>query len=73
MLQVFLVVFAVVAANFLLRRILERLEARAQTATPWDDALISAARRPRCCSPGSSGSLQCASSRLDRGRDLRVL
>ncbi|MBW7860081.1 MAG: mechanosensitive ion channel family protein [Rhodocyclaceae bacterium] len=46
-LQVFLVVFAVVAANFLLRRILERLEARArQTATPWDDALISAARRP---------------------------
>lgn len=45
--QVFLVVLAVVVANFFLRRTLARLEARAlQTSTPWDDALITAARRP---------------------------
>ncbi|MBC9072249.1 mechanosensitive ion channel family protein [Thauera sp. CAU 1555] len=45
--QVFLVVLAVVVANFFLRRMLARLEARSlQTATPWDDALILAARRP---------------------------
>lgn len=46
-LQVFIVVFAVVVANFFLRRTLARLEERARhTATPWDDALISAARKP---------------------------
>lgn len=46
-LQVFLVVFAVTVANFVLRRVLARLEARARlTTTPWDEALISAARRP---------------------------
>jgi len=45
--QVFLVVLAVVVANFFLRRTLARLEARSlQTATPWDDALITAVRRP---------------------------
>jgi MscS family membrane protein len=45
--QVFLVVLAVVVANFFLRRTLARLEARSlQTSTPWDDALITAARRP---------------------------
>lgn len=46
-LQVFLVVFAVVVANFFLRRILAKLEARTLlTPTPWDHALVSAARRP---------------------------
>jgi len=46
-LQVFLVVSVVVVANFLLRRLLDRLAARtAQTANPWDEALVNAARRP---------------------------
>jgi len=45
--QVFLVVFAVALVNYVLRRVLATLEARAnRTATPWDNALISAARRP---------------------------
>ncbi len=45
--QVFLVVLGVVVANFLLRRVLARLEARTlQTSTPWDNALVSAARQP---------------------------
>ena len=46
-LQVFLVVLGVVVANFILRRILARLEARTlATSTPWDNALVSAARQP---------------------------
>ena len=46
-LQVFLVVFGVVLANHVLRRVLAVLDARAaRTATPWDDALVSAARKP---------------------------
>lgn len=46
-LQVFLVVLGVVVANFILRRVLARLEARTlQTSTPWDNALVSAARQP---------------------------
>lgn len=46
-LQVFIVVFAVVAFNYALRRLLARLERHAKsTPTPWDDALVSAARRP---------------------------
>jgi MscS family membrane protein len=46
-LQVFLVVLAVVAFNYALRRVLARLERHARsTSTPWDDALVSAARRP---------------------------
>ncbi|MCK2127605.1 mechanosensitive ion channel family protein [Thauera aromatica] len=46
-LQLFLVVLAVVVANFFLRRMLTRLEARTRdTPTPWDFALVSAARRP---------------------------
>lgn len=46
-LQVFLVVSVVVVGNFLLRRLLDRLAARtAQTANPWDEALVNAARRP---------------------------
>lgn len=46
-LQVFLVVFAVVTFNYALRRVLARLERHARsTSTPWDDALVSAARRP---------------------------
>ncbi|MBI1905564.1 MAG: mechanosensitive ion channel family protein [Rhodocyclales bacterium] len=45
--QVFLVVFAVAVFNFVLRRVLAGVEARARkTANTWDDALISAARRP---------------------------
>ena len=45
--QVFLVVFAVVVANYFLRRVLARLDARAQqTSTPWDNALVSSARKP---------------------------
>lgn len=46
-LKVFVVVLGVVVVNFLLRRLLARLEARTlQTASPWDNALVSAARRP---------------------------
>lgn len=46
-LKVFLVVLAVVVANFVLRRLLARLEARTLlTSTPWDNALVSAARQP---------------------------
>ncbi|MFV5213618.1 mechanosensitive ion channel family protein [Azonexus caeni] len=46
-LQVFLVVSLVAIGNFLLRRLLDRLAARtAQTANPWDEALVNAARRP---------------------------
>lgn len=45
--QVFLVVLAVVIANFFLRRILNKLESRSQkTKTYWDNALIEAARKP---------------------------
>lgn len=45
--QVFLVVFAVAVVNFVLRRVLAGVELRAsKTANTWDDALISAARRP---------------------------
>jgi MscS family membrane protein len=45
--QVFLVVLAVVVANFFLRRILNKLESRSQkTKTYWDNALIEAARKP---------------------------
>lgn len=45
--QVFLVVLVVVVANYVLRQVLSRLEARASlTSTPWDTALVSAARRP---------------------------
>lgn len=46
-LQVFVVVLAVVVANFFLRRLLARLAKRSHaTETPWDNALIDAARRP---------------------------
>ena len=46
-LKVFLVVLTVVVANFVLRRLLARLEAHTLlTSTPWDNALISAARQP---------------------------
>lgn len=45
--QVFLVVLAVVVTNYVLRRVLKKLESRTRdTETPWDDALISAARKP---------------------------
>ncbi len=45
--QVFLVVFGVLLLNYLLRRMLDRLHQKLnQTRTPWDDALIDAARRP---------------------------
>ena len=46
-LQVFLVVLAVVVVNFVLKRVLARLEGRTKlTSTPWDEALVAAARRP---------------------------
>ncbi|AWI76997.1 mechanosensitive ion channel protein MscS [Parazoarcus communis] len=46
-LQVFVVVLVVVVANFFLRRVLARLEERTRlTTTPWDFALVSAARKP---------------------------
>ncbi len=46
-LQIFIVVLAVVVANFFLRRLLARLEERARLATaPWNFALVSAARTP---------------------------
>lgn len=45
--QLFLVVLAVVVANYLLRRALHKLEDKTRlTRSPWDDALVSAARRP---------------------------
>jgi MscS family membrane protein len=45
--QVFLVVFGVLLLNYLLRRMLDTLHDRLnRTRTPWDDALIDAARRP---------------------------
>lgn len=46
-LQVFLVVLAVVVANFVLTRLLARLRSRAElTHNLWDDTLIDAAGRP---------------------------
>ncbi|MCU7806673.1 MAG: mechanosensitive ion channel family protein [Candidatus Thiodiazotropha sp. (ex Semelilucina semeliformis)] len=46
-LQVFVVVFGVLLLNFVLRRMLNRLHQQlSRTKTPWDDALIDAARRP---------------------------
>lgn len=46
-LQIFIVVLTVVVANFFLRRVLKKLEERTRlTATPWDFALVSAARKP---------------------------
>lgn len=46
-LQVFLVVLAVVVTNYMLRRVLKKMESRTRdTDTPWDDALITAARKP---------------------------
>ncbi len=45
--ELFVVVFLVLLADFLQRRILNRLAKRLQkTANPWDDALLVAIRRP---------------------------
>ena len=45
--ELFVVVFLVLLADFLQRRILNRLAKRLQkTANPWDDALLAAIRRP---------------------------
>lgn len=45
--QVFLVVSAVVVANYFLRRILAKLEERTENAqAPWGNALVAAVRRP---------------------------
>ncbi len=45
--QVFIVVFVVLVANFVLARLLKRLHAQLKkTETPWDDALIGALRKP---------------------------
>jgi MscS family membrane protein len=47
LLYVVIVLLAVVIFNFILRRFLARMEKMAlQTQTSWDDALVSAARRP---------------------------
>lgn len=47
LLQLFLVVLAVVVANYLLRRTLHKLEDKTRrTPSPWDFALVSAARKP---------------------------
>jgi MscS family membrane protein len=47
LLQLFLVVLAVVVANYLLRRTLHKLEDKTRTTpSPWDFALVSAARKP---------------------------
>lgn len=45
-LQVFVVVLAVVVANFVIRRSLEKLEQRAGPETPWRHAFVAAARKP---------------------------
>ena len=46
-LQIFIVVLTVVVFNFFLRRMLKTLEDRTRlTTTPWDFALVSAARKP---------------------------
>lgn len=46
-LQVFVVVFLTLLLNFMLRRILAKLQLRLETTrNPWDDALITALRRP---------------------------
>lgn len=46
-LQIFIVVLGVVVTNFFLRRLLKRIEDKTRhTDTPWDDALLSAARKP---------------------------
>ncbi|MEO6353174.1 MAG: mechanosensitive ion channel family protein [Oxalobacteraceae bacterium] len=46
-LQIFIVVLVVVVANLFLRRALAKLEERTRrTSTPWDFALVSAARKP---------------------------
>ncbi len=46
-LQIFIIVLVVVVANFLLRRMLSKLEERTRLSTRlWDFALVSAARKP---------------------------
>lgn len=45
--QVFIVVFTVLLLNFVVMRVLERIQKRFErTKTPWDDAFIRALRRP---------------------------
>ncbi len=45
--QVFIVVLLTLALNFMQKRVLGRVQARLErTATPWDDAVIGALRRP---------------------------
>ncbi len=45
--QVFIIVLAAVIGSYLVRSFLKRLEQRLrQTASPWDDALVDALRRP---------------------------
>ena len=45
--QVFIVVFTVLLLNFVVMRLLARIQKRFErTKTPWDDAFISALRRP---------------------------
>ena len=71
-LQVFLVVLGVVVANFILRRVLARLEARTQqTSTPWDNALVSAARQPLTVVAWVLG-LSFAARIVEKGTDATV-
>jgi MscS family membrane protein len=45
--QIFAIVLTVLLANFLLRRLLDRLQRKmSKTETPWDDAFIEALRTP---------------------------
>jgi MscS family membrane protein len=47
MYEAFAVIFATLVANFILRRLITRLQARLElTKNPWDDAFIGAIRRP---------------------------
>lgn len=46
-LQVFLVIFASLVFNFILKRVLKRLKARVEmTSNPWDDSLVDALQSP---------------------------
>ncbi len=45
--QIFIVVFLTLVLSFILKRVLRRIEAKLQeTNNPWDDALITAMKRP---------------------------
>ena len=66
-LQLFLVVLAVVVANFFLRRTMARLEEHSRsTMVEWDFPLLSAARRPLSVLAWIVGPLAIAIWRFER-------